>query len=92
MDLQVVWGWLSDPNNQDTLALLGGGVVVVAGGFWTVIRYAFRPKPAATGSDSGVNASDGSVAVGGDMKGNTVTMHAPANSPATLSQHTDNKS
>ena len=34
-----IWAFLSDPQNRDVLGWLGGGLVVVAGGAWAVIKF-----------------------------------------------------
>ena len=43
------WAFLSDPDNQRTLAWLGGGLMVLAGGIWTVVTFfaGRKPSPAA---------------------------------------------
>jgi hypothetical protein len=50
-----MWAFLSDPDHQETLAWIGGGVMVVLGGLWTVFTYfdgrkklqsESQPKPA----------------------------------------------
>ena len=38
----AMWQWLSDPENQKTLAFLGGGVVAIAGGAWTVFKFLLK--------------------------------------------------
>ena len=44
--MSALWAFLSDPAHQATLAWLGGGLVTLAGGLWTVVTY-LRPRPAA---------------------------------------------
>lgn len=47
MDL---WAFLVDPQNREVLTWLGGGLVVLAGGAWTVIRFLF-PRAASSGQE-----------------------------------------
>ncbi len=70
MDLQAIWEWLIEPQNQTTLAWLGGGAAAVAGGGWAVVKVLLRRDPSVT-------AKGGGVAVGRDMTGSTVTTHPP---------------
>jgi hypothetical protein len=34
-----LWAFLGDPQNQATLSWLGGGLVVLAGGTWAVVKF-----------------------------------------------------
>src|ERR1700731_3386052 len=46
--LSGIWQFLNDPSNQGTLALLGGGAVVVVGGLWKAVTFFLDgTKPAA---------------------------------------------
>jgi hypothetical protein len=67
-----LWLFLSDPNNQKTLAWIGGGIVVAAGGLWTVVQFfARRERPDAPSSPAGtrikVTATHGGMAAGRDQ-------------------------
>ena len=75
-----LWASLSDPNNQKTLAWLGGGVATVVGGLWTALTFWAQRKPPAASSTptaapsprtatagAGVAAA-GNVHVGGDVR------------------------
>ncbi|WP_156882917.1 hypothetical protein [Rhodovulum sp. P5] len=71
------WEFLSDPDNQKTLAWVGGGVCVVVSGLWGAYLK-LRKKPAAPKPQSAptppVQAKDG-FAAGRDMTiGGNVTM------------------
>jgi hypothetical protein len=62
--LEDIWGFLKDPANRTVLAWIGGGIVAVAGGLWTAIRFFAgkgegRPSPSA-------KADNSSVAIGRD--------------------------
>jgi hypothetical protein len=69
MDLQTVWQWLSEPSNQKTLAWLGGGLVVAAGGLWTAITFFLNRTRAEknSGPAAPVRAASGGVAAGRDV-------------------------
>jgi len=59
-------------DNMALLKWLAGGVVVVAGAAWVVVKYfAERTRPPS------VSAAHGSVAAGGRMSGNTITIVSP---------------
>jgi hypothetical protein len=68
--LETLWAFLSNPDNQQTLAWLGGGLVVAAGGLWAAVKF-FLPRssgsntpPSPTFSaDRGGIAAAGSVAI-----------------------------
>lgn len=64
--LQTLWAFLSDPDNQQTLAWLGGGLVVFAVGLWAVIKFFFARSPG-SGTPS-IKADRGAIAAGRDVK------------------------
>jgi hypothetical protein len=49
--MSTIWAFLNDPANREVLGWIGGGLVVVCGGLWTVITF-FR-KPAAVRASGG---------------------------------------
>jgi hypothetical protein len=66
--MEAIWRFVSE--NQQALSWLGGGIVVVAGGIWTVAKFFLRfrrekPKP--------VSAVSG-VAAGRDIHGSRITI------------------
>ena len=65
MDWEALWNWLSNSANQDTLAWLGGGFVVLATGVWAVFKFRLQPKKQQSPSVQ-VKADRGSVAAGRD--------------------------
>ena len=69
--LDTFWSWLQDPANRDVIGWIGGGVVVVVGGIWAVVKYFARP-----GRDGGarsVRADGGGVAIGGSNLNSPIT-------------------
>jgi tetratricopeptide (TPR) repeat protein len=64
-----IWEFLSDPNTQKTLSWLGGGLVVLAGGIWAVIKL-FVARGNADADDRPsveVLADRGGIAAGGNV-------------------------
>jgi hypothetical protein len=67
------WTFLLQKENREVLGWIGGGVVVAAGALWAVFVFFWTPS-ADSGGEPQVNveASDGSLAVGGDLTGSTI--------------------
>ena len=69
-----VWSFLEQKRNREILGWAGGGAMIVAAGLWAVITYLY---PSSSGSSAkpsmSVEANCGSVAVGGNVSGSTVT-------------------
>jgi hypothetical protein len=61
--------FLRDEGNRALLGWIGGGVVAVIGALWTAFIY-FHP---ASDAKPKVEASCGSVALGGNVSGATIT-------------------
>ena len=79
---QKVWQFLQDEKNQRMLTLIGGGLVVVVGGLWTAFVYFFpAPSPKPSPPQKQIEAECGSVAVGGDVSGATITAGSSGNCP-----------
>ena len=75
-----VWSFLADDSNRAVLAWLGGGLVIVAGGAWSVFKYFVRVdrgRDAPAHVDT-VRAVRGSVAAGRDVT--ITTTHGPSRS------------
>jgi hypothetical protein len=73
--LDAFWSWLQDPANRDVIGWIGGGVVVVVGGVWAVVKYFAKP-----GGDGGaapsVRADGGGVAIGGSNLNSPITTNS----------------
>jgi hypothetical protein len=62
--MDAIWQFVSD--NRDMLSWLGGGVVAVAGGVWTVTKFFLkREKPKSV-------SAVGGVAAGRDIRGSPI--------------------
>jgi hypothetical protein len=67
-------------HSRETLAWLGGSLVALAVGGWAAIVYFFPPHKSATPKPSNVEANCGSVAIGGNVTGTSITGGATTNS------------
>lgn len=63
--MDELWAFLSDPSNRATLSWIGGGIVVVASGVWTVLTFFRRTKGDGRSTDT-VTADRGGIAAGRD--------------------------
>ncbi len=80
--LEATWAFLQDEANRTVLAWIGGGVVVIAGGLWGVVKYRSErktEKPAGPPPPS-VSASHGGVAAGRDITNSKVNTRGDAKS------------
>lgn len=59
-----IWTFIGDPANRGVLSWIGGGIVVVIGGFWAVFKF-FRTKDDRSGFLT-VTADRDSIAAGRD--------------------------
>ena len=67
--METLWTFLSDPDNQQTLAWLGGGLVVAAGGLWAVVKvFLARRTTSAPSPSTTIKADRGGIAAGRDVK------------------------
>jgi hypothetical protein len=70
-----LWSFLAKPKNQKTFSWLGGGIVVVAGGIWTLATFLWPAHETPTT----VCAQQG-IAVGGNVSGSAITNKATGSS------------
>ena len=68
-----IWAFLNDPGNRAVLSWVGGGMVVVVGGIWAVVKFFFK-KDDNRGAKPGVSAEGGSVAIGGDNRNSPISI------------------
>jgi hypothetical protein len=64
-----MWEFIKDPANRAVISWIGGGVVIILGGLWAVIKFLLR-SPGQT--HPSVSASDGGVAVGRDIRDSNI--------------------
>jgi hypothetical protein len=82
MGWQALWDWLSVPQNQKTLAWIGGILVAcVVAGYRLFEFLASRKRQREENRGASVTASDGGVAAGGDITGSRITTHGPSSPP-----------
>jgi len=67
-----LWKFLRQDRNRQILGWLGGGLVVVVAGLWAVFVYLHPPQRGDVPRPS-VSASQGGVAIGGNVTGATIT-------------------
>jgi hypothetical protein len=78
--------WLSVKKNRDVVAFVGGGVVIAAGGLWTVVTFFW---PAQTPNPNGSGGNGQHVVIGGDNINSPINLNrndtrsapAPAQQP-----------
>ena len=77
-----IWQFLKDPANLGVLGSIGGAIVAIAGGAWAVFVY-LHPAPEAKSSPrlKQIEADCGSVAIGGDVTGATITAGSSGDCP-----------
>ena len=68
----LAWNFLSKDKNRAVLGWRGAGVVIVIGALWAAFVYFMPPSKPHSPAAAGVEASCGSVAVGGNATG-TIT-------------------
>ena len=77
-----IWQFLQDEKNQRMLTLIGGGLAVVIGGFWAAFVYFFPvPEHKPNSPQKQIEAECGSVAIGGDVSGTTITAGSTGDCP-----------
>jgi hypothetical protein len=77
-----VWQFLQDEKNQRMLTLIDSGLVVVVGGLWTAFVYFFpAPEHKPNSPQKQIEADCGSVAIGGDVSGATITAGSTGDCP-----------
>lgn len=74
-----IWHFLQDEKKQRLLTFIGGGFAMAAGGLWAAFVH-FYPAPEAKPGppEKQIEADCGSVAIGGDVSGATITADTSA--------------
>lgn len=75
-----VLAFLRDESNRALLGWIGSGLVVLATGLWAVYVH-FSPAPEAKRPQTQIEAECGSVAIGGDVSGATITAGSSGDCP-----------
>jgi hypothetical protein len=68
-----LWKFVRNKKNREILSWLGGGAVVLVAGIWAAIVYFFPAHKPSDLSPRDVQANCGSVAIGGNVSGTTIT-------------------
>jgi hypothetical protein len=76
--MRSLWPFLSDSKNQKTLAWLGSGLVVAAGGTWAVVTYVWPMHDVSPEPSNVVCARLGSIAAGHDASGDVINYNGGA--------------
>jgi hypothetical protein len=67
--LSSIWDFLKDASNQAVLSWIGGGIAVIAGGIWAVMKFMAKTRDQKPSKPS-VSADHGSMAAGRDIRVN----------------------
>jgi hypothetical protein len=70
--LDNIWSFLLDENTRAVLAWIGGGIVVVAGGVWAVLKFILSKQTEKNPPAPSVTATHGGVAAGGNISGSKI--------------------
>ncbi|MGE3808868.1 MAG: toll/interleukin-1 receptor domain-containing protein [Gemmataceae bacterium] len=66
------WQFLSDKNNREILALLGGGAIVIAGGIWTVVTFFWSDNGPSSKPEVSVETRHDGVVASGNVTSETI--------------------
>ncbi len=70
--LADIWSFLQDETNRAVLAWIGGGLVVLIGGVWAVLKFILSKRTGKSAPAPTVTASHGSIAAGRDIRDNKI--------------------
>jgi hypothetical protein len=78
--MRRAWNFIQIKRNRDILAWIGGGVVVAAGGIFAAVTFLWPPneRPSSDGPATHVEASEGAIAIGGDVRNSEVRTGSPS--------------
>ncbi|MGA7450608.1 MAG: hypothetical protein WBW73_04805 [Rhodoplanes sp.] len=76
--LSDLWDFLVDPTNRTVLGWIGGGIVVVVGGIWAVVKFLFTRKREENAPVPRVSATHGGVAAGRDIRNSKIDTRGSA--------------
>ena len=67
-----LWSFLAQPKNQRIVSWLGGGLLILVTGVWTVVTYVWPPHGASPNGSKFVCAEQGGIAAGRDASSNII--------------------
>ena len=70
--LSDLWDFLVDPTNRTVVGWIGGGIVVVVGGIWAVVKFLLTKKHEENAPAPRVSATHGGVAAGRDIRNSKI--------------------
>jgi hypothetical protein len=70
--LSDIWAFLQNENNRAVLAWAGGGIVVVIGALWSVLKFILSRREKNQTPPPTVSASHGGVSAGRDISGSKI--------------------
>jgi hypothetical protein len=79
--------FLADPTNRTVLGWIGGGIVVVVGGIWAVVKFLVTRRREESAPTTRVTGTQGGVAAGRDIRNSKIDtvgrsgMHGPGGGP-----------
>lgn len=57
--MTALWAFLVDPANREVVSWIGGGLVVICGGLWTVVTFFRKPAAAPAGQGGSRKTTNG---------------------------------
>jgi hypothetical protein len=70
--LSGLWDFLADPTNRTVIGWIGGGIVVVVGGIWAIVKFLLTRKHEESASTTSVTATHGGVSAGRDIRNSKI--------------------
>ena len=78
-NLGELWSF-TRPANREVITWIGGGLVVVVGGVWAVVKF-FAKKESGAGAALSVRADRGGVAAGGSISNSSINTDSDKEEP-----------
>jgi hypothetical protein len=69
--MRQLWSFVGQKRNREILTWIGGGLTVAIAGLWTALVYFSTPPK--TPHPPSVEANCGSIGIGGNVSGATIT-------------------
>ena len=72
--MRTLWSFFAQKTNREILTWIGSGLTVAVAGLWTTLVYFSAPPKTPAGQDSSsIEATCGSIGIGGNISGATLT-------------------